>query len=155
LKILFVCTGNICRSPTGEVVLRQLAQVAKIPMTVASAGISSWHQGQGADARTAETAADHGYDLSRHRARAVRTSDFREFDRILAMDRSHLKALHEMAPKDCTAEIVLFLPTYLPSCGLSDVPDPYYGGAEGFEDVLALLEDGCHVLLKEMTPSAT
>ena len=74
-------------------------------------------------------------------------SDFKEFDRILAMDRSHLEALREMTPENATAIIELFLPTYAPECGLSDVPDPYYGGAEGFENVLALIEDGCRTLL--------
>ena len=128
-----------------------MAHDAKIPLTVASAGVSSWHQGQGADARAAETAAQHGYNLSHHHARAMQASDFKEFDRILAMDRSHLEALREMAPETTTAVIELFLPTYAPGCGLSDFPDPYYGGAEGFENVLSLIEDGCRTLLGELT----
>ncbi len=81
----------------------------------------------------------------------MQASDFKEFDRILAMDRSHLEALREMAPETTTAVIELFLPTYAPGCGLSDVPDPYYGGAEGFENVLSLIEDGCRTLLGELT----
>lgn len=81
----------------------------------------------------------------------MQASDFKEFDRILAMDRSHLEALREMAPASTTAVIELFLPTYAPECGLSGVPDPYYGGAEGFENVLSLIEDGCRTLLGELT----
>ncbi len=151
MKILFVCTGNICRSPTGEAVLRQLAARSGRSLTVASAGISSWHEGQGADARATAAAAERGYDLSPHHARAVRTSDFRDFDLILAMDRSHFEALNHMAPADATAKIELFLPNYAPESGLSDMPDPYYGGAHGFEEVLDLTEAGCRKLLAELS----
>jgi protein-tyrosine phosphatase len=142
-SILFVCTGNICRSPTAEGVLRHLAEKDAIELRIESAGIGDWHIGQPPDERTLHHARTRGYDLSAQRARQVRPGDFEEFDMILAMDRGHLRALERMAPREHHAKIRLFVDG-------RDVPDPYYGGPEGFERVLDLVEERCRALLREI-----
>jgi len=147
-SILFVCSGNICRSPTAEGVLRRLCEKAGLALRVESAGLGDWHVGQPPDERTQEHARSRGYDLSAQRARQVRPQDFEEFDLILAMDRGHLRQLERMAPPRRRANVRLFAAD-------RDVPDPYYGGAAGFEQVLDLVEAHCASLLEELkTPSA-
>jgi protein-tyrosine phosphatase len=141
--ILFVCTGNICRSPTAEGVLRHLAKGKGVELRIESAGIGDWHVGQPPDERAQHHARSRGYDLSAQRARQVTAQDFEVFDMILAMDRGHLRALQEMAPERHHAKIRLF------AAG-RDVPDPYYGGAKGFELVLDLVEAECRRLLQEL-----
>ena len=142
-SVLFVCTGNICRSPTAEAVLRHLAEEEGIELRIASAGIGDWHVGSAPDERAQHHARGRGYDLSALRARQVRPSDFAEFDLILAMDRGHLRALERMAPKEHRRKVRLFVEG-------RDVPDPYYGGPEGFEQVLDLVEAACRDLLQEL-----
>jgi protein-tyrosine phosphatase len=142
-SILFVCTGNICRSPTAEGVFRSLCEEAGVSLRIESAGIGDWHVGQPPDERSQQHARSRGYDLSAQRARQVRTEDFEEFDLILAMDGGHLRALHKLAPARHHAKIRLF------AAG-QDVPDPYYGGAHGFERVLDLVEAECRRLLQEL-----
>ena len=142
-SVLFVCTGNICRSPTAEGVLRHLAAEEGIELRIASAGIGDWHVGAPPDERAQHHAKGRGYDLSTLRARQVRPSDFAEFDLILAMDRSHLRALERMAPRGERHKLRLFVAG-------RDVPDPYYGGPEGFEQVLDLVEAACRDLLREL-----
>jgi protein-tyrosine phosphatase len=142
-SILFVCTGNICRSPTAEGVLKHLAREDSIELRVESAGIGDWHVGQPPDERSQHHARGRGYDLSAQRARQVRAEDFEEFDMILAMDRGHLRALQKMAPPRHHAKIRLFVAG-------ADVPDPYYGGGDGFERVLDLVEERCRALLREL-----
>lgn len=148
-SILFVCTGNICRSPTAEGVLRHLAKEQGMELRIESAGLGDWHIGQPPDERALHHARSRGYDLSAQRARQVRPADFEDFDMILAMDRGHLRALQRMAPKEHHAKIRLFVEG-------SDVPDPYYGGPEGFEKVLDLVEARCASLITELrsSPSA-
>ena len=141
-SILFVCTGNICRSPTAEGVLRAMAGAQGIELRIESAGIGDWHVGNPPDERAQHHAKDRGYDLSAQRARQVRPSDFTDFDLILAMDRGHLRALERMAPREHRHKLRLF------AAG-QDVPDPYYGGPEGFERVLDLVEAACRDLLQE------
>lgn len=141
--ILFVCSGNICRSPTAEAVLRHLAAGAGIKLDVASAGIGDWHVGSAADDRAQHHAKRRGYDMSALRARQVTKRDFTDYDLILAMDRTHLGALERMAPAQQRHKIRLFVPE-------ADVPDPYYGGPEGFEHVLDLVEAACRDLLREL-----
>lgn len=142
-RILFVCTGNICRSPTAEGVLRHLARAQSLELHIESAGLGDWHVGQPPDGRAQQHARNRGYDLSAQRARQVTPRDFEEFHMILAMDRGHLRALQKMAPPQHHAKIRLFVAD-------SDVPDPYYGGAEGFENVLDLVEAQCRRLLQEL-----
>jgi protein-tyrosine phosphatase len=142
-SILFVCTGNICRSPTAEGVLRHLARLESMELHIESAGLGDWHIGQPPDERSQHHARNRGYDLSAQRARQVTPRDFEEFDMILAMDRGHLRALQKMAPAQHHAKIRLFVAG-------GDVPDPYYGGAEGFEKVLDLVEAQCRRLLQEL-----
>ena len=142
-SILFVCTGNICRSPTAEGVFKSLCRRRGIEPRIESAGLGDWHVGAPPDQRAQHHARTRGYDLSEQRARQVRMSDFEEFDLILAMDRGHLRALRGMAPAQHHAKIRLFVAD-------RDVPDPYYGGAEGFERVLDLVEERCRALLEEL-----
>lgn len=142
-SILFVCTGNICRSPTAEGVLRSLCKEAGIELHIESAGTGDWHIGQPPDERSQHHARNRGYDLSAQRARQVRAEDFDRFDMILAMDRGHLRALQKLAPAHHHAKIRLFVEGH-------DVPDPYDGGAAGFEQVLDLVEAQCRRLLQEL-----
>ena len=145
-SILFVCTGNICRSPTAEGVLRQaLTDAGRIgDFTLDSAGVDSHHIGEAPDSRSQETAMRKGVDIGDLRARNVASSDFARFDVILAMDESHMKALKRMAAKlphdKVTAEIALYLP-YAGITHRTEVPDPYYGTARDFNDVYALVNE--------------
>ena len=141
--ILFVCTGNICRSPTAEAVLRHLAAEEGLELHIQSAGIGDWHVGAAPDERAQHHAKNRGYDLSALRARQVTTEDFGRFDLILAMDRGHLRALASMAPAGHKHKVRLFLAG-------QDVPDPYDGGPEGFERVLDLVEATCRDLVREL-----
>lgn len=147
-SVLFVCTGNICRSPTAEAVFRKLCEEAGIALRVESAGTGDWHVGQPPDERAQRHAGRRGYDLSAQRARQVEARDFEDFDMILAMDRGHLRVLQRMAGPGHHAKIRLFAV----DC---DVPDPYYGGPEGFETVLDLVEARCRSLLQELTESTS
>ena len=143
MKVLFVCTGNICRSPTAEAVLRELSLRENLQVHVESCGTHDYHVGQPPDARSQEHAKRRGYDLSGQRARQISGDDFGNFDLILAMDRGHLRLLRGLCPAGFRPKLRLFL-------GDRDVPDPYYGGAEGFEEVLDLVEPACAGLLQEL-----
>lgn len=142
IAILVVCTGNICRSPTGEGVLRDLVERRGLAdrVRVASAGTHDYHLGEAPDPRAVRHASKRGYDLSALRASQVTERDFHEHDYILAMDRSHLRILRSIAPPDAKARVALFLDASARWKG-RDVPDPYYGGVEGFEQVLDMVEE--------------
>ena len=142
IKVLVVCTGNICRSPTGEGVLRQLAAKRGLAgrVRIASAGTHDYHVGECPDPRTLKHASGRGYDLSAQRAQQVSREHFHEYDYILAMDRTHMRILRGMAPAGAKARLGLFLEASGRWKG-EDVPDPYYGGAEGFERVLDMVEE--------------
>lgn len=143
MRILFVCTGNICRSPTAEGVLRARAAARGLDgLKVDSAGTHGYHVGEPPDRRSIEAAARRGYDLSGLRARRLRPSDYDDFDLLLAMDRGHLRTLRDGSPSGEHSRLRLFLER--------DVPDPYYGAAGGFEEVLDLIESGCDRLLAEI-----
>jgi protein-tyrosine phosphatase len=142
ISVLVVCTGNICRSPTGEGVLRRLAEKRGLAgrVRVASAGTHDYHVGDAPDPRTMKHASKRGYDLSAQRAMQVEKMHFEEFDYILAMDRGHLRILEQMQPPGTRAKVGLFLEASGKWKG-EDVPDPYYGGAAGFEQVLDMVEE--------------
>ncbi len=151
IKVLFVCLGNICRSPTADGVFRKLVADAGLQdlIEIDSAGTAAWHIGKSPDPRTQEAAASRGYDLSELRARQAVVGDFYEYDHILAMDLSNLENLQQIQPADATARLGLFL-DYAPQLGIKEVPDPYYGGADGFEQVLDLVEAAGKNLLVEL-----
>jgi protein-tyrosine phosphatase len=151
VSILFVCLGNICRSPTAEAVFVSLAArtAPELRLTVDSAGTGSWHVGATPDARSQEAARRRGYDMSGLRARTVAAPDFERFDLILAMDRSNLAELQRRAPAHARSRVRLFL-EFVPDAQLLDVPDPYYGGENGFEEVLDLIEAAAHGLIAHL-----
>ena len=157
IRILFVCLGNICRSPTAEVVFREAAARAGLfhRIEVDSAGTGSWHVGNPPDHRAIEHAARRGYDLSPLRARQVERGDFDRFHWILAMDRSVLRDLGPLRPPAFAGHLGLFM-DLLPGIGTDDVPDPYDMGPEGFEVVLDLVIAGSDVLAGRLarTPAA-
>ena len=131
-SILFVCLGNICRSPLAEAALRAEAERVDLSVTVDSAGTGDWHVGNPPDRRAQATALRHGIDISRYSARQVGPEDFRRFDRIFALDRDNLANLRAMAPADATASLGLLL-DLLPGREGEGVRDPYYGQDDGFE----------------------
>jgi protein-tyrosine phosphatase len=147
-RVLFVCTGNICRSPTAEGVFRRLVLDAGLDRRIgaASAGTIDYHVGQQADRRTRLAAKRRGIDLDGHAARQLDPADFDRFELLVAMDRGHLKELQAMAGPGRMEQVDLFL-NFAPELGLRDMPDPYYGEAHGFERVLDLCQAGAVGLL--------
>lgn len=150
-KILFVCMGNICRSPTAEAVLRHYVAVAGLAhlIEIDSAGTHDYHVGDAPDARTQRAARQRGYDMSQLRGRQVETADFSRFDYVLAMDYANLAILQRKMPQDASCHLGLFL-DYAQHHAGREVPDPYYGGTEGFERVLDMVEDAAQGLLQHL-----
>jgi len=148
VRVLFVCMGNICRSPTAEGVARRLVEREGLGDCVAidSAGTHAYHVGEPPDRRARQAAARRGYDLSAIRARQVEAADFLRFELILAMDRANLAALEELCPEGQKHKLRLFL-SYARRAREDEVPDPYYGGGSGFERVLDLIEDAAEGLV--------
>jgi protein-tyrosine phosphatase len=155
VSVLFVCMGNICRSPTAETVFRDHAQRAGIldDLRIESAGIGSWHVGEPPDKRAILHGRRRGYDLESLRARQVTREDFAHFDYILGMDVRNLRDLTALRPDDYGGYLGLFL-DFAPHLGLREVPDPYYGGPEGFETVLELVERASEGLLAHIRAHA-
>ncbi|UTW13547.1 low molecular weight protein-tyrosine-phosphatase [Marinobacterium rhizophilum] len=150
VRVLLVCLGNICRSPTAHGVLEHRLQAAGLHwVTVDSAGTAAYHQGKGPDARATAAAARRGVALAHLRARQVVAADFNTFDLILAMDAQNLADLREMAPLDARASVRLFL-DFAQDLAVDEVPDPYYGGAYGFEQVLDLVEAAADGLVERL-----
>ena len=158
IRILFVCMGNICRSPTAEGVFRAQVGAAGLQHLIAtdSAGTHDYHVGDPPDRRSIAAAARRGIDITDLRARHVRVEDFRQFNLVLAMDRDNLDLLNRLCPPDTIAQPRLFL-DFAPHIDTRDVPDPYYGGTDGFERVLDLVDHASrglldHLRLAHLTP---
>lgn len=148
-SVLFVCLGNICRSPTAHGVFEGLVAQAGLAeqILVDSAGTGAWHAGEPPDKRSQAAARARGYELQHLRARQVLASDFERFDYILAMDAQNLRDLEAMRPASYQGELGLFLDYISEQSYHREVPDPYYGGAQGFEHVLDLVEQASQGLL--------
>ena len=141
-KVLIVCKGNICRSPTAEAVLRIKASQLGLELEIDSAGIENYHCGSKPDPRAIKHAHRRGYDLTSQKARQIEPNDFSYFDVILAADKSNLTDLKNLCPAEHHSKLMLFL-------GLQDLMDPYWGDAEHFEEVLDLIEKRADFLLKQ------
>lgn len=152
MRILFVCMGNICRSPSAEAVLRELAQreFPQLQLTVDSAGTHGYHIGDPPDRRSIAAGRARGYDLAPLRARQVERADFARFDWLLAMDEANLARLRQLAPAGQIERARLFL-EFAGESSRADVPDPYYGGPADFELVLDLLEGASRRLLHRLS----
>lgn len=150
IGILFVCLGNICRSPLAAGVFAHLARDKDLSerLFIDSCGTSTWHAGEPAHPVARSTARKNGFDIDSHVARQVRARDFGEYRYILAMDRTNLRHLEAMTPKDAPARVDLLL--RLAGLTQEEVPDPYYGGAEGFQTCLELITRGAEGLLREI-----
>jgi protein-tyrosine phosphatase len=146
IGVLFVCTGNICRSPMAEGVFRSMARRAGLEsvFTIDSAGTYAGHAGEPPSRLAIEAAARRGYDISGLRARLVAAADIARFDHVLAMDRSHMVALRRLAPREFIGRLEMFADT--------DVADPYGGGERDYERALDVIEAGCRDLLKRLAP---
>jgi len=151
IRVLFVCMGNICRSPTAQGVFETLVREASLVeyIQVDSAGTHAFHIGEPPDRRAMQAALQRGVDLSSQQARRVAPADFEEFDYILAMDRSNYDELYAVCAPEHASKLRLLL-EYAPDLGIHEVPDPYYGGTTGFERVLDLIEEGAKGLLAEI-----
>jgi len=151
VKILFVCMGNICRSPTAQGVFEQILKNEGLTnhLQVDSAGTHAYHVGEPPDQRATQSASRRGVDISEQRARKVRQADFEEFHYIIAMDEDNLYNLEQSCPSSHAHKIGLFL-EYAPESGTREVPDPYFGGHNGFEEVLDLVESASRGLLAEI-----
>jgi len=151
IKILFVCMGNICRSPTAQGVFEYLVNSEQLADAIAidSAGTYAYHIGEVPDERARAAALKRGIDLGSQRARRVNEADFQEFDYVLAMDRDNYDDLLSICPSDHAGKLRLFL-EFAPELGVQEVPDPYYGGVTGFERVLDLIEQASRGLLADI-----
>ena len=151
-RILFVCLGNICRSPAAEGIMRRLVADARLEgvIEVDSAGTYGGHAGELPDARMRRAASRRGYELT-HRARQIREEDFGKFDMIVVMDDRNYEHVHRLAPSRADAARIFRMREFFSRHpGWDHVPDPYYEGAEGFELVLDMLEDGCEGILAHL-----
>lgn len=155
-RVLFVCMGNICRSPMAEGVFRQMVRQAGLEdvVKVSSAGTHAFHAGEAPDKRAQAATGKRGYDISDLRALRVKEKDFDDFDMILAMDWDNLSALQQMAPKRTHHKLQLLM-RFATEHETATIPDPYYGNAQGFEQVLDYIEDACTGLLELAKRRAT
>jgi protein-tyrosine phosphatase len=151
VRVLFVCMGNICRSPTAEAVMKKMISQQGLDhaIIIDSAGTIGYHEGSGSDARAVSHGTKRGYVFD-HKARRVVSADFHDFDYIVAMDHENLAELRRMAPKNNGRSQISLLMRHCKDAAVEEVPDPYYGGAGGFEEVLNLVEAGCSALLDKI-----
>ncbi len=156
MKVLFVCMGNICRSPTAEGVFRRLVaeRAPGMDVEIDSAGTHDYHVGDPPDERAVAAAARRGIDIAALRARKLEQADFQRFDLLVAMDRLNREILLDRSPEQYRSRVRLLL-EFAPAIAEDDVPDPYYGGAVGFERVLDLAEEASIGLLQELHSRAT
>jgi protein-tyrosine phosphatase len=145
-RLLFVCLGNICRSPAADGIARRLVRDRGLDWTIDSAGTGAWHVGSKPDSRMIAAARHRGIDLSPLRARQALPEDFYRFDHIFAMDHSNHADLADIRPEDATATLDLFLEN-------AQIPDPYYGGDDGFDQVLDMLETGMEIVFQKLKAS--
>jgi protein-tyrosine phosphatase len=150
-RLLFVCLGNICRSPMAEGAFRRVAEDEGVLhlFDIDSAGLGDWHVGQAPDTRAQTAARDRDIDISGQSARQIEPADYDRFDLLLAMDGSNYQELVQLAPSDARHKIRRFL-DFAPHVGTQDVPDPFYGGREGFDHALDLIEEAARGLLAEL-----
>ena len=155
-RLLFVCLGNICRSPMAEGAFRHVAAEQGVldRFEIDSAGLGSWHVGQAPDHRAQKATDQRGIDISGQSARQIRSSDFTSFDLLLAMDGSNYGELAQLAPKSERHKIRRFL-DFAPHAGTKDVPDPFFGEAEGFDRALDLIDEAARGLLAELLRDET
>jgi protein-tyrosine phosphatase len=151
VSVVFVCMGNICRSPTAEAVFRHIVEKEGLAhaIQIDSAGTHDYHIGEAPDPRTQRAAKQRGYDMSRLRGRQVAVEDFRHFDYVLAMDEANLSILKRLRPDDAASHLGLFL-DFAERHNEREVPDPYFGSADGFERVLDMVEDAAGGLLQHI-----
>ena len=151
MRILMVCLGNICRSPLAEGILKNKTQ--NLDVFVDSAGTSSFHVGNPPDSRSIEIASKNGIDLTDQRARQFSEKDFHNFDKIYAMDTNNYSHIISLAKDQSDRDKVDVILNVLNSKSYDSVPDPYYGGSQGFENVIDILEDACRGFLKYLKPN--
>ena len=155
-RVVFVCTGNICRSPMADIVFRQLATAAGLGARVSSssAGTGDWHVGERADQRTLAALERRSFDGSAHRARQFITKAFDDNDLVVALDRSNARILHSWARDEADADKIALLMSFdATSQGEMDVPDPYYADAAMFDEVLGMIDSACRALFRQLEPA--
>lgn len=148
VKILMVCLGNICRSPLAEGILQ--SKLPREQFLIDSAGTGGWHAGEQPDKRSIQTAKQRGLDITRQRGRQIQISDFETFDYIYVMDNSNYKNVMALAPtEEAKSKVQMILNELFPNENV-DVPDPYYGGQNGFEQVFDMLDDACEIIAEKL-----
>lgn len=154
-RVMFVCTGNICRSAMAEVVFRWFGESAGLGSCIecSSAGTGDWHLGEQADPRTVAALERRGYDGSLHRARQFEVEDFSHNDLVVALDRTHERILRGWARNDDEADKIARLLAFDPGANNRDVPDPYYAAAGMFDEVLSMIESACRALFRQLEPA--
>lgn len=154
-RVVFVCTGNICRSPMAEVVFRDFSEAAGMRELVSStsSGTGDWHVGERADQRTIDALERRGYDGTRHRARQFTAGDFTHNDLVVALDRTHERILRGWARHESDADKIALLLSFDPTARTLDVPDPYYAGPGMFDEVLGMIESASRALFRQLEPA--